>query len=205
MSLIEPFLRKYKELEQSLNPLSLSVLDFEATLSQEDTEALRVCRILRNYAVHHVDGNVFISVSAEQCAFIDRMIVVAKSRYQSLKDFTVRLKPVIYDFDTMESVMSRLVSTGRSWLPVVSNDDKRFLGIISCESFLRTLQSSVTGKPRSVFSSVFAPSLSSLKSDMKKHDVHVCSIDKPAVSFNNIPAIVVLRDCAYAGVIDWNK
>ena len=40
---------------------------------------------------------------------------------------------------------------------------------------------------------------------MKKHDVHVCSIDKPAASFNNIPAIVVLRDCAYAGVIDWNK
>ena len=80
MPSVDLFLQKYRALEQSLNPLHMSVLEFESTLSQDDSEALKLCRIMRNYIVHHPNGESFVMVSSAQCDVIDLFIITAKAR-----------------------------------------------------------------------------------------------------------------------------
>lgn len=201
---VPEFLSVYKVLEQILSSRNMTVLDYESVLSSDDADKLKTCRIMRNYAAHHSDGDSFLCFSEEQLSFVGQLISRIKSSERTVEDITTHLTPIVNGVSTYTEVLRRFSVTGRIWLPVIGKD-KTFVGILSCKRFLTMLYGLMSdNKSPDVFFLIVNESV--LAKDVKTFGIKTVSSNTVLSMFTVDEELVVVKKSGiYVGLADWSK
>lgn len=128
----EIFLEEYKAFERAvcsaehLSNLSWvseidsidSVFSLEKYISNEDVrDKIKVCRMLRNYIQHHPDAASFLSVTAEETAFLKEKTEEILSVDGMAKDVMVRCSTALTDKNTLFDFTSAMSAKNLSVYP----------------------------------------------------------------------------------------
>ena len=128
----EMFLEEYKTFERAvcsaeyLSNLSwVSEIDFidsifslEKYIANEDVrDKIKVCRMLRNYIQHHPDAASFLSVTAEETAFLKEKTEEILSLDGMAKDVMVRCSIALTDKNTLLDFASAMSAKNLSVYP----------------------------------------------------------------------------------------
>ena len=189
------FLEKYKELEGILrNSDSISILQYEETLSPTDMEKLRICRQIRNYVQHHDDGYTFLSATETMCDFLDYLIQSENAKRGIVKDKLYRLAPLSYD-DTLASGLERYANAKREWMPVVDGDGI-YLGVLPLLQFVQIYNvSRSNAKLKSILTDkIFVKFLQQYQTVEK---------DEPLEGLAGKDLIVIGKGKKYLGIVKW--
>lgn len=130
MSLYLDFISCYKELESLL---SVSVREYEDTLSESDSQKLRLCRQFRNY-IQHNDDNTFLIVSEDMLSFLKKIVYQIKIRDGIAKEKMVSIKKYgcVLLTDTLSDIALLLKKKNLKEVPVF-DDKNQYIGFISKE------------------------------------------------------------------------
>lgn len=82
----DKFIEIYKELERIL---PTQVRDYEETLSEDDKNRLRLCRMLRNYIQHQKDYESFVAITDGMISFVSEVVRKEKLKDGCAKDHMV--------------------------------------------------------------------------------------------------------------------
>jgi hypothetical protein len=136
MSNIDQFLQEYKQLETYVQASEFgTVLNFEQSLTDtEKQEKLKLCRITRNYIVHHTDGTEFAAVSDGMIAFIRDLSLSLIADKLKAEDRMSALTPVKMT-DTLSGATKKLMKSGLPWIPVTA-PQMIYVGVLSTELIL---------------------------------------------------------------------
>ena len=116
----EEFLNEYKILEHNVKDLSgQNIFEYENTLSTDDREKLKVCRILRNYLQHHNDSDDFISINKGMVDYIRSLNIEFDKQYQHVSDKLKKLKAIALDTLLQDSAQQLIKY---DYIPVLNND-----------------------------------------------------------------------------------
>ena len=108
--MLNEFLEEYRRLEQLLKQIDKlpdTVLDLESILESEDSERLKVCRILRNYSAHHADAKKFINVADGTLSFMRGLNDKLEAKYLSIKSSLVKA-PAVKDTVNIKAALIQL-------------------------------------------------------------------------------------------------
>lgn len=189
------FIEKYKELEGILrNSDSLSILQYEETLSASDMERLRICRQIRNYVQHHDDGSIFLTATPAMTAFLESLIQSENAKRGMVKDKLYRLSPLSYD-DTLGSGLERYANSKREWMPVVDCNGI-YLGSLSLLQFVQIYNTSrASTKLKSVLSDKAGQKLLQQIQTVERDDL------LEGLAGRNL--VVIGKGKKYLGIVKW--
>ena len=123
------FLDSYRRLEDAISHgtklSATSVLSYENKLANdgdtESSEKLKVCRIMRNYMTHHVDGATFLSATPKMTAFIGKQADKVAALETQAGNVAKRVT-VLTPSTSMRDAASAFASHGDAWLPYADKD-----------------------------------------------------------------------------------
>jgi len=130
------FLQEYKQLEGYAKAAGYdSVLDIEQQMTdQEEQEKLKLCRITRNYIVHHADGTEFAAVSDGMISFIQGLstsLIADKLKAEDRMSSLTPVKPT----DTLSGATKKLLKANLPWIPVVG-PQMVYIGVLDTDLIL---------------------------------------------------------------------
>lgn len=189
------FIEKYKELEGILrNSDSLSILQYEETLSASDMERLRICRQIRNYVQHHDDGSIFLTATPAMTVFLESLIQSENAKRGMVKDKLYRLSPLSYD-DTLGSGLERYANSKREWMPVVDCNGI-YLGSLSLLQFVQIYNTSrASTKLKSLLSDKAGQKLLQQIQTVERDDL------LEGLAGRNL--VVIGKEKKYLGIVKW--
>ena len=130
MSLYSEFISCYKELESLLQ---ISVREYEDTLSESESQKLRLCRQFRNF-IQHNDDETFLVISDDMLSFLKNVIYQIKIRDGIAKDKMISIKKYGYALlsDTIFDCAATLCKKALPEIPVF-DDKMQYFGFVSKE------------------------------------------------------------------------
>lgn len=125
----DEFIEKYKELEKLLD---VSVREFEESLSEEDSQKMRLCRLLRNYIQHNADYEKIISISPGLQSYLDIVVTNLHRKNGVLKEHMISATKYgfINEADSILDTASLLAKKKR-YSSVVLNKNGEYIGVIN--------------------------------------------------------------------------
>lgn len=197
MSNIDQFLQEYKQLETYTQASEFgTVLNFEQSLTDtEKQEKLKLCRITRNYIVHHADGTEFAAVSDGMIAFIRDLSLSLIADKLKAEDRMSALTPVKMT-DTLSGATKKLIKSGLSWIPVTA-PQMIYVGVLSTKLILDFIKQGINvDTPLS--------EIKKFKAEAGKEAlaVPVTTVSAPITDLASTPAVVLDENKKkYKGVI----
>lgn len=144
----DTFLTTYKALEKELTDMGLSIKDYEDRLVNDgNTDAadkLRLCRMIRNYLSHHVDGDELVTVNNNLSAFIKGLIIMINNAKLKAKDSYVpvsRSKRLIRKPESVRDIIDEFNKHPKENILYVISGDNKLLGQINSTDVLAVLYS----------------------------------------------------------------
>lgn len=142
------FLTTYKALEKELTDMGLSIKDYEDRLVNDgNTDAadkLRLCRMIRNYLLHHADGDELVTVNNNLSAFIKGLIIMINNTKLKAKDSYVpvsRSKRLIRKPESVRDIIDEFNKHPKENILYVISGDNKLLGQINSTDVLGVLYS----------------------------------------------------------------
>lgn len=193
------FLQEYKQLEGYAKAAGYdSVLDIEQQMTdQEEQEKLKLCRITRNYIVHHADGTEFAAVSDGMISFIQGLSTSLIADKLKAEDRMSSLTPVKLT-DTLSGATKKLLKANLPWIPVVG-PQMVYIGVLDTNLVLDLIRQGMNvDTPLS--------EIKKLQKDVGKEaeekKVPVIAANAPITELEGTPAIVLDgKRKKYKGVI----
>ena len=129
----EKFLEAFKNLESELRSIGTTVLDYENSLEDSNTqEKLKLCRITRNYLAHQ--DKKFIVASKEMIDFINNISLSIRRQSNIVANEMIKPKSVIYN-EYLKNILPLIV---KNYVPVVDKSGK-VIYIIDDKTYLTQL------------------------------------------------------------------
>lgn len=125
------FIEKYKELEKLL---TVSVREYEDTLSEEDAQKMRICRLLRNYIQHNADYEKVISIAPGLQAYLDSVVDNLHKQNGILKEHMVSAAKYGFVSETdAVADAAAIMNKKKRKSNIVLNKNGEYLGILTKE------------------------------------------------------------------------
>lgn len=134
MSDTEKFLSEYKRFESALRETgdADSVLDFEndiMSMSMDDYDKIKTCRIIRNYIQHHPDGKKMFPASTEMIKYIGGLADKEEAKLKHVKDIMKRSKPISFDTTIKDAITA--LEKAKTGILAVTDKDGNYVGYLS--------------------------------------------------------------------------
>lgn len=204
----DDFLQQFKILEELLNRVydGMRVLDFENTLSGDDAEKLKLCRIVRNYIQHHSDGMSFTEPTARMVDFLKTLCVSLRAKEQTVKDIMTPVYPFRFGKIKMNAVGKKFINTGRCWFPVV-DENKQFCGILSLRDYTKIIFSYLErgSSIDFMFCKDLKRSAAAWKKEMIELNIDICLSTESAERYLGRTCVVLDTTGKYLGVLERDK
>lgn len=125
----DAFIGKYKELEKLLD---VPVREYEESLSEEDSQKIRLCRILRNYIQHNADYEKIIAISPGLQSYLNSVVDDLHKKNGILKDHMTSASKYgfINESDTIVDAAA-LLSKKNRWSSVVLDKNGEYIGTLN--------------------------------------------------------------------------
>ena len=125
-----------------------SVFSLEKYISNEDVrDKIKVCRMLRNYIQHHPDAASFLSVTAEETAFLKEKTEEVLSLDGMAKDVMVRCGIALTDKNTLFDFASAMSAKDLSVYPY-HRDKKGGFSVLTQKDLVRAFGNGKTPKQK---------------------------------------------------------
>lgn len=205
-SLVSEFLEKYKSLEMVLRLArgnDMTVLKYEDTLDEDDSDKMRICRVVRNFLQHTPKGDSFIQPTAAMVTFIEKQILLVTAAAEKAKDLAYKA-PVIKESMSLQE-MAKVFAKAKGkyeWLPVVDLKGA-VLGVLTESRLMEAISMTASLE--------FVPVGATAGGSIKKSELAKSLADIPVVDVTgNLEAfararksVIVTRGGKYSGVIQW--
>lgn len=199
MGNIDQFLQEYKQLEVYAKAAGYdSVLDIEQQMTdQEEQEKLKLCRITRNYIVHHADGTEFAAVSNGMITFLHNLSLSLIADKLKAADRMSTLTPV-KPTDTLSGATKKLLKANLPWIPVVG-PQMVYIGVLDTDLILDLIrQGTNVDTPLSEMKKFQKEA----EKEVEEKKVPVIAASAPITELESTPAIVLDgKRKKYKGVI----
>lgn len=113
---------------------------------QEIKDKIKVCRTQRNYIQHHPDADLFLSVTAEESAFLKERTEEILALNGTAKDVMVRCSTVLTDKNTLADFATAMSAKNLSVYPYQEKNGA--FSVLSGKDLVRALGSGKTAKQR---------------------------------------------------------
>ena len=124
-----------------------SVFSLEKYIISEDVkDKIKVCRMLRNYIQHHPDAASFLSVTAEETAFLKEKTEEILSLDGMAKDVMVRCSVALTDKNTLFDFAAAMSAKNLSVYPYL--DKKGDFSVLTQNDLVRALGNGKTPKQK---------------------------------------------------------
>ena len=196
------FLEKYKSLELALRTYGgddMTVLKYEDSLTGDDSDKMRISRIMRNFLQHNPNAVGFVQPTQMMIDFIVRQTDLVLAATEKAKDRLFRLGPLKDTMTVHDACRAFLkAKLGGHWIPVV-NADGKLLGVMTEAKLVQAMAgASVTSETplgKAVKKTELAKSLENIPV--------IFSTDDLAPYAKTGQDVIVLRNGKYSGVIIW--
>ena len=193
------FLQEYKQLEVYAKAAGYdSVLDIEQQMAdQEKQEKLKLCRITRNYIVHHADGTEFAAVSNGMITFLHNLSLSLIADKLKAADRMSTLTPV-KPTDTLSGATKKLLKANLPWIPVVG-PQMVYIGVLDTDLILDLIrQGTNVDTPFSEIKKL----QKEVEKEAEEKKVPIIAANAPITELEGAPAIVLDgKRKKYKGVI----
>jgi len=142
MNNIYLFLEKYKGVESCLRAQQIDMKSYEESLPEADSQKLRMCRNLRNYAAHNDGFRTFLSISDEMIKFLDKIDKDVKKNISTVKEYMD--KSCVVSHNTTFAEASKTLN--KSNILVVVDDKKQYLGFFTNKQLRKMIADNKTTK-----------------------------------------------------------
>lgn len=146
----------------------------------EIKDKIKVCRTLRNYIQHHPDADSFLSVTAEESAFLKERTEEVLALNGTAKDVMVRCSTVLTDKNTLADFAAAMSAKNLSVYPY--QEKNGVFSVLSEKDIVRALGSGKTAKQR----------ISSAVTEKRKMQIGFAFQNTPVPMLPDADVVVVL-------------
>lgn len=196
------YLEKYKSLEMALRiglSSDMTVLKYEDTLTGDDADKMRMCRMVRNFLQHTPNASLFIEPTAAMISFIEKQIAYVLARAEKAKDLLYKA-PVIKETSSLRETSKVFVKANNKyhWLPVVDGESK-VIGVLTEARVMKAISVAADLDDVQIGKLIPKAELSRSLSDIPI----VTVLDNMEPYAKAGQSVIVMRDGKYSGVIQW--
>lgn len=135
---LNEFLNIYKKIEIALKNQNMDVKDYEETLDSSESQKLRLCRNIRNYAAHHDDVDLFIEISNDMLTFLTKIFSNITANESHVKDI-MNKKAIATENTTLKEIAKIFESSKANIIVIKSSKDNKYIGIFDINSLYKMI------------------------------------------------------------------
>lgn len=128
------FLEAFKNLENELRNDNMTVLDYENSLKDANTqEKLKLCRITRNYLSHQ--DTKFITASRDMIDFLNKLTSEIRLKSHTVKDEMKRVKTIY----ATESIKNIIPLCAKNIVPIIDKKTEQIIYLVDSDVLVNNL------------------------------------------------------------------
>ena len=136
MNAYDTFINTYKELEKECRDNNIEVKDLEDSLSEDESNKLRMCRYFRNFIQHTKNYDKFLTINPGMQTYIQKTLDEYKTKDDTVKKHLIKLPSISCELkDKVVDVLSKIAKNNIEDILVF--DKGNLLGTLSVYDLLK--------------------------------------------------------------------